>query len=66
MTWLVNRSFSQLSITQENVKKKKTTTTNQSNNQILKVVNGDNQGENDESVSMHYAHNIEGALFKSA
>ena len=51
---MVNRSFSQLSISHEHIKKKKITATNQSNNQVLTVVNGDNQEENHESLSTHY------------
>ena len=61
----VNRSFSQLSISQENTKKKKIKTrNNQSNNELLNVMNGDNTQEkkkeenHDESVSMNYMQNL--------
>ncbi|CAF5038937.1 unnamed protein product [Rotaria sp. Silwood1] len=48
----VSRSFSQLSISQENKPKrnKRTTTTNETNNQLVKVVNGQNQKENDNEL----------------
>ena len=62
----INRSFSQLSISQENVKKKKTTTTTttQSSNQILTVANGDNQEENNESLFMNHVQKFKPSYLK--
>ncbi|CAF5138579.1 unnamed protein product [Rotaria sp. Silwood1] len=49
----VSRSFSQLLISQENKPKRNkrtTTTTDETNNQLVKVVNGQNQKENDNEL----------------
>ena len=67
----VNRSFSQLSISQENPKKKmatatraETITNDQSNNQILPVLNANNQKETDESLPLNSLSSLKPSYLK--
>ncbi|CAF2064774.1 unnamed protein product [Rotaria magnacalcarata] len=69
----VHRSFSQLSISQENVTKKntKTTTTttttgNPSNNQVSTVVNDDNHEENNESLFVNNLKRLKPSYLKGS